>query len=416
MRFGVLSLAVAVWTCIAVSEMQGAGLPVYPGAKVSSQITFSGAEAIAGTPIGKAIKGAEELTLASYKVAGGLDPESVLKFYEKELVDSGLVARDFKPIVRWVQGKDLGVLAAETKQPAGVIVVTADAASEAGTKAGEIVVALVVGRIDLSDLITGLQFGPQAPAIATRSVSAEGIRKVRLETPRGPVWVRSVDGSTLRARVLGMSTEQASKYGIDASTRGSEAVFRVSLPSGESAVPVELVAVPSVEVEVVAKDGAALVQGPFRSVSVQTGDGAVVIRSVESGAAVVVGNGGVDLRDVAGEVRVECGRGMIRGSGLSVGIGKNVLKTGLGNITLDLGTVGDGTLDVSTSNGSIVLRVPRSSSATIKATAVNGRVVMSPPLQAVPGAASGEVAAKLGAGKAEVRLSTSNGTITVEVK
>jgi len=417
MRSRVLILAVLVVVWAAAVGAWGAELPVYPGAKVSSQISFSGAEAVAGTPIGRAIKGAEELTLASYKVPGGVDAEAVIKFYEKALVDGGVVGRDVKPIVRWVQGKELGVLAVETRQPAGVVLVTADALSDGGSRSGEIVVALVAGKIDLGDLIAGLQFGPQAPAIRARSVSAEGIRKVRLETPRGPVWVRSVDGPALRVRVLGMSTDRASEYGIDASTSGSEAVFRVSLPSGANAAPVELVAGPSVEVEVVAKDGAALVQGPFRSASVRTGDGVVVIRGVESGAAVVVGNGGVDLRDVSGSVRVECGRGTIRGSALTFQAGQSVLKTGLGNVNLELDAVRDGSLEVSTSNGSIVLRLPRDASATVRANAVNGRVVVNPPLQVVPGAgAGGEVVAKAGAGKAEIRLSTSNGSITVEVR
>lgn len=416
MRSRALVLSVWISVCIAAVRAFGAELPVYPGAKVSSQISFSGAEAIAGTPIGRAIKGAEELTLASYKVAGGFDAEAVLQFYEKTLVESGVLAQDFKPIARWLQGKEFGVLAAETKQPAGVILVTADAVSDGLTKSGEIVVALVTGKIDLGDLISGLQFDPRAPALKTRSVSSEGIRKVRLETPRGPVWVRSVDGASLRVRVLGASTDRADEYGIDASTNGSEAVFRVSLPSSRSAVPVELAAGPSLEVEVTAKDGAALVQGPFKSASVRTGDGVVVIRSVESGAGVVVGDGAVDLRDVSGTVRVECGRGTIRGRGLSLESGQSVLKTGSGNVNLELDSAKDGLLEVSTSNGSIVLRLPRDASAVVTANAANGRVVVNPPLQAAPGATNGQAVVKIGAGKAAIRLSTSNGSITVELR
>jgi len=401
---GMLALTVAAST-----PAFSLDLPTFPGAKLSSQISLSDPESIASSAIGRAIRGAEELKLLTYKTPSGLSPEAVLQFYEKSLQESGVVAKDAKAIVRWVQGQELGVMAYPTKSPEGVFLLTFDSRSEESTRSGEIVIVLVTGRIDLGSQTERM------PSIKTKSVQADGVQKVRLETPRGPVWIRSVEGMPIRVRILGTSAGRADEYSIDSVIRGGEAVLVAKIPAQTPATPVELVAPPNLDVEVSAKEGAVLVQGPFKTAAVRTGDGIVVVRNVDRGASIVTGNGLVEVRDVSGALKIETGSGTIRGSGLTADSVQSTVKTGQGNLSLEFTRIQGGTLDASTSNGNILIQLPRNASVVLKASAVNGRINLSNPFR-ITSQTNGEVEAVMGDGQAQMRLHTSNGNITVEVK
>jgi hypothetical protein len=405
-------------TALASAPAFSLDLPTFPGAKLSSQISLSDPESIASSAIGRAIRGAEELRLLTYKTPSGLSPEAVLQFYEKSLQESGVVAKDAKAIVRWVQGQELGVMAYPTKSPEGVFLLTFDSRSEESTRSGEIVVVLVTGKIDLGDLLANLNLGSQTermPSIKTKSVQADGVQKVRLETPRGPVWIRSVEGMPIRVRILGTSAGRADEYGIDSVIRGGEAILVAKIPAQTPATPVELVAPPNLDVEVSAKEGAVLVQGPFKTAAVRTGDGIVVVRNVDRGASIVTGNGLVEVRDVSGALKIETGSGTIRGSGLTADSVQSTVKTGQGNLSLEFTRIQGGTLDASTSNGNILIQLPRNASVVLRASAVNGRISLSNPFR-ITNQTNGEVEAVMGDGQAQMRLHTSNGNITVEVK
>ncbi|MGC8832526.1 MAG: DUF4097 family beta strand repeat-containing protein [Armatimonadota bacterium] len=393
-------------------------LPTFPGARLSSQISLSDPESIASSAIGRAIRGAEELRLLTYKTPSGLSPEAVLQFYEKSLQESGIVTKDAKAIVRWVQGQELGVMAYPTKSPEGVFLLTFDSRSEEGTRSGEIVVVLVTGKVDLGSLLANLNLGSQTermPSIKTKSVQADGVQKVRLETPRGPVWIRSVEGMPIRVRILGTSAGRAEEYGIDSVTRGGEVVLTAKIPPQTQATPVELVAPPNLDVEISAKEGAVLVQGPFKTAVDRTGDGIVIVRNVDRDASIVTGNGLVEVRDVSGALKIETGSGAIRGSGLTADSVQSTVKTGQGNLSLEYTRFQGGTLDASTSNGNILIQLPRNASVSLKGSAVNGRINLANPFR-ITSQTNGEVEAIMGDGRAQMRLHTSNGNITVEVK
>jgi hypothetical protein len=392
---------------------RAADLPVYSGARPTSAINLTDVAATE-TAIGKAIKGAKGFSLLSYRVMGGLNPQEVIEFYKKELAQSGTVARNTKPLVEWVQQDALGVLVTETRSPEGVLLLTAEAKSGEDGKAGEIVAVLITGKLDRSDVMNALQIQTpmmSAPTITRRAVSAGGVRKVRLETPGGPVWVRSADADSLHVRILGMAAN-SSDYRIDARVRGSEATFEVDMPS--RGTPVELVAVPGVAVEVDARRGAVLLQGPLKGASIRTGDGMVAVRSVEGNVSVTAsGDGAVEVVDVSGEVRVETAGGTVRGSGLAISGGQNLIKTGDGGITLELTALRGGELEARTSNGNIVVRLPRNASVSVRAKATNGTVRLGAPLQAGT-ETNGETTASMQGGRVELRLYTSNGNVTVE--
>jgi hypothetical protein len=392
-----------------------ADLPEYPGARQTSQLNLQDPDAMAATPIGKAIRGAVAFSMTTYRVSGGLDPQAVIDFYKKALAQNRITAPNTTPLIEWTQPQKRGVLVVQTQNPAGVLLLTAEAQSDDDSKAGEISAMMVLGRVDPAEVLKAMQVPqvPRAPTIIEpRSVSASGVRKVRLETPSGPVWVRSVDSGSLRVRLLGTQTDRTG-YRIDVHVSGDEAAFQVSMPPNPSASAVELVVTRDVSVEIQSQQDAVLVQGPLKGVTVRTSNGLVVVRSVDGDVSVTNTDGAIEMADINGELKLDTSGGTIRGTGIALSGTQGLIKTAEGSISLDLAATKDCKAEVRTARGSITVRLPKDASVTIRAKST-GPLRLGAPLQSTKDAATGETVATMGGGRSELRLVTLDGGITVE--
>ncbi len=121
-------------------------------------------------------------------------------------------------------------------------------------------------------------------------------------------------------------------------------------------------------------------------------NGTVQVRSVENRVKIDVVNGTVQATDIYGDLDVDVTNGRV-------------------DSRVELPQ--DGTCDIKTTNGEIALQIPGSTSAAFTATVTNGGVDMNGLTLKNMNSSRQKVQGILGGGNGEIRLSTTNGNITV---
>jgi hypothetical protein len=122
-------------------------------------------------------------------------------------------------------------------------------------------------------------------------------------------------------------------------------------------------------------------------------------------------NGSVDLQDVSGTLRASTTNGGVNGRALS---GSLDAGTTNGTIAVEMNKVGPDGVQLETTNGGIRLQIPKDTAATISARLSNGHIdASSLELQTQGEISRRSLDATLNGGGARIRLSTTNGGITI---
>lgn len=164
---------------------------------------------------------------------------------------------------------------------------------------------------------------------------------------------------------------------------------------------------------------------------VDTGSGSVEAREIDGDLNADTGSGGVRLSQCTGETMlVDTGSGSVEadeiacehlnidtGSGsvkVRAGrVGSAKIDTGSGSVRLSIEEMGAGSFLVDTGSGSIDLRLPEDASADLIADTGNGGISWNLPEAKIGRKSRDEVAIRLGAGAAHVRLDTGSGAIRI---
>ena len=164
---------------------------------------------------------------------------------------------------------------------------------------------------------------------------------------------------------------------------------------------------------------------------VDTGSGSVEAREVDGILNADTGSGGVKLSRCSGEIiLIDTGSGSIEADGIrcehlnidtgsgsvkihATRVGSTKIDTGSGSVQLSMEKMGTGSFLIDTGSGSIDLCLPRDASADIVADTGNGGISWKLPDAEIRRKDRNEVAMRLGAGAAHVRLDTGNGAIRI---
>ncbi len=166
------------------------------------------------------------------------------------------------------------------------------------------------------------------------------------------------------------------------------------------------------EIDFSAVDGSVYVTGVKGNVDVNTVDGSVEVSEVRGDISCETVDGKCSVTDVEGRVDVSTVDGSLVLSGIFKGLRASTVDGSI-RAWAEEGSVNSDGWKLSTVDGSITLKIPRSVSCEVQASSTDGHI-------SVSGAADyavkskRKVVATLGSGGAPVRVSTTDGSITVE--
>lgn len=179
------------------------------------------------------------------------------------------------------------------------------------------------------------------------------------------------------------------------------------------------------------RSGSVEVERVTGDLSVDTGSGSVTAQNVTGRISIDTGSGDVEVRHLRGtSISIDTGSGSVRGTRLecedlqvdtgsgsvdlsSVGADDAEIDTGSGSVTLELVRMGAGHFSIDTGSGSIELIVPEDASAMVHAETGSGGVRVDVEGADVRRQDRDEVAVRIGAGDADVLLSTGSGGIRI---
>ena len=121
-------------------------------------------------------------------------------------------------------------------------------------------------------------------------------------------------------------------------------------------------------------------------------------------------NGELVIRDLAGSLHASATNGQIQGEGLSGGVTASATN---GRVILDFASVGKDEISGETTNGTIELTLPAASKTTLTATVTNGGISTNGLDLAVSEKSRRRLEGTMNGGGTPVKLSTTNGAISV---
>lgn len=144
-------------------------------------------------------------------------------------------------------------------------------------------------------------------------------------------------------------------------------------------------------------------------VKLDTSNGPIVVRGVEQSGTVETSNGSIDLTDIRGMFVAVTRNGQITINGL---VGNVNLETSNGRIEFVGEMIPGGRNEIRASNGSIDIVLRGTPSVNVDATASNGTIKSDVPIR-TSSPKSTSLQGTIGSGAADLRVDTSNGSITI---
>lgn len=121
-------------------------------------------------------------------------------------------------------------------------------------------------------------------------------------------------------------------------------------------------------------------------------------------------NGELRIRDLDGTLEATTTNGEVDGQSLG---GRTTVKATNGRVTLDFAQVGDGDISCGTTNGMISMTLPSAAKATLTATVTNGAISTDGVDLAVTEQSRRRLEGTINGGGTTIRLSTTNGAISI---
>jgi hypothetical protein len=159
-------------------------------------------------------------------------------------------------------------------------------------------------------------------------------------------------------------------------------------------------------------DGSVAVTGVKGTVDASTVDGSIEVTGVRGDVTCSTVDGSCHVREVEGRVHVDSTDGSVDVQGKLLGLKARAIDGGI-RVTAEEGSVNTDGWTLSTVDGSIVVKIPDSVAGELTASSVDGSVSLYGQADYVV-KSSRKVIAKLGKGGAPVKISTTEGSVTVE--
>jgi DUF4097 and DUF4098 domain-containing protein YvlB len=216
--------------------------------------------------------------------------------------------------------------------------------------------------------------------------------KLVVDTFNGAVTVIAGPEGTIRVQA---TLKRADKLDYEADQSGDTVRVKAEKHSGinlrNSGATVEITAPPSTTVELKTSNGSIEVRGLQGSGVLRTSNGKVVVQDFTGGLEASSSNGGIEVTGLKGSVDLETSNGSISFSGELTPGSRNDLKTSNAGVTAQLEGTPSVTLDASTSNGKVTSDLPVQ----------------------MDSAGDTKLTGTIGDGEAELKIRTSNGSITI---
>lgn len=243
--------------------------------------------------------------------------------------------------------------------------------------------------------------GERAAYVEEQIIDAGALRSLKASATNAPISVKGGSGASYVVTVCKAAADRADLASIRVWVEGGE--LKVSGPSHRRWTATYAIAMP--------RGGA---------VDVETTNGPIAVRDVDGTVEARAKNGPLSLRNARGNVDAETENGPISISG-----GSGTLKARASNGPLSVhleGSAWDGELDAATKNGPLTLKVPRNygSAVTVE---TNGRGPITCKAEGCDrntamwdedGRWSAPRKLEFGHGPTNVRLSTTNGPVTIK--
>ncbi len=164
------------------------------------------------------------------------------------------------------------------------------------------------------------------------------------------------------------------------------------------------------EVALETSNGGIEVTGLQDNADVRTSNGRIYLSQAKGSLALKTSNGGVELSQVDGVVSVETSNGSV---GLSSASGVFTVQTSNSSINFDGEMRPGGKNRLATSNSSVRVKLRGTPSVALDASTSNSRITCELPITATT-TGDRHLVGKIGAGEAELTITTSNSSITIE--
>lgn len=255
---------------------------------------------------------------------------------------------------------------------------------------------------------------PRISAEDTRhkSLSADGVRDLRLESKNGSVVVGPSDGDRIdvtfevrgRADTRARARELVRETKSVATQKGDTLVIETRLPKGrrgreDISCSYEIKMPKEIGLSVRTSNGSIEVEDRSAECDLSTSNGSIDCARLTGKLAASTSNGRIRLQDTRAEIDASTSNGSITGSGLYLGDSQAMFRTSNGTIKLfgvhgsldastsngklsvDFAELGPDDIRLVTSNGSVDLGLPESVQASVSASTSNGSVDSSYPFE-----------------------------------
>jgi hypothetical protein len=236
-----------------------------------------------------------------------------------------------------------------------------------------------------------LSAGAEARDTWTRTYTLTQGGSLELREPNSEIKVESVDGDRVEVaaeRIVSASTDEAAK----------EMLSRMEI--------LEEVAPNRIVLDGTKRSGTRIMHGS-RKVN-------YTVRLPRwTNLAIHTSNGTIDVAGLAGSLRVEATNGTVRGRGLT---NSAVIETTNAAVSLEFAKLGEKGVSCESTNGTITVSVPRDAKASVSARVTNGMIRQENLDLQVVEQSRRRLDATLNGGGADIRLSATNGAVTIQGK
>lgn len=312
--------------------------------------------------------------------------------------------------------------------------------------------SLVTAVVTLGVVMSGCCRVTTSPRISAqvvrhKTVSAEGVEEVRLESRNGSVAVQPSDADEIDVtfEVTGRAPTHSRAKELTRETRsfarreGGVLVIETRLPKRRSgreeiSCDYELKIPPRIAVTVSTSNGSIEVEDRTADCNLSTSNGGVVCSRITGAVSISTSNGRVKLTDSDGDVRLATANGSIIGTNLELGATLGVFKTSNaaiklsdvkgsldastsnGKLSVDFSSLGSDDIRLDTSNANVELGLPKGAQVSVSASTSNGSVDSTFPFDS--SYTSGSVSKKAGefstaSPKIRISITTSNASVDI---
>lgn len=146
----------------------------------------------------------------------------------------------------------------------------------------------------------------------------------------------------------------------------------------------------------------------------ETSNGRVTARNIDGATVIRTSNGAVTCRAIGGALDIVTSNGAVSAAGVA---GATTLRSSNGAITLALGSDGVGPITAHSSNGAVSVTVGSQFAGLVALLSESGKVIVTDEIGTAQSTSEdrGRADVQVGAGDAESRISSSNGTVELRV-